>query len=744
MSDQTKAADDEQVDELAALLKAAGDPLRLEILRILQRDSYGVLELCRILDMRQSALSYQLKVLARAGLVATRKEGNTVFYRRTSAGTRFKGVLAELFAAADQLPLRAALQSRVTAVQAERTAASRQFFQRNASRFHEYQDLIASHHDYGEAIVSFMGSVVPTSAANALEVGPGEGNLLSALSTRFKRVTALELSSEMLEKSQNLADKQALANVRFVHGDTSAAVKQGLCADCITINMVLHHTPSPADVFVDLGQLLNPGGALLVTDLCRHDQNWAKESCGDQWLGFEPEDLTEWAGQAGLDEGHSQYLALKNGFKVQLRPLCKTRDVRWKIRDEWRRNNRALLFYLPSLVSHTRKRGDLMTEYTVFTSESVSEGHPDKMADQISDAILDAMLKDDPESRVAVETMVKTGMAVIAGEVRTSTYVDLEEIVRDVILDIGYNSSDVGFDGASCAVLNAIGKQSHDIAIGVDESDDKDQGAGDQGLMFGYATRETDTLMPAPIYYSHRLVERQAYLRKQNVLPWLRPDAKSQVTMRYDQNNRPVAIDAVVLSTQHDPHVAQSDIREAVMEEIIQHCLPAELLHADTQYHINPTGQFIIGGPVGDCGLTGRKIIVDTYGGMARHGGGAFSGKDPSKVDRSAAYAGRYVAKNIVAAGLAERCEIQVSYAIGVAEPTSISVNTFGTGKLPEAHIEALVRDHFDLRPRGIVEMLDLKRPIYRSTAAYGHFGREDADFTWERTDKADALKAAL
>ena len=385
-----------------------------------------------------------------------------------------------------------------------------------------------------------------------------------------------------------------------------------------------------------------------------------------------------------------------------------------------------------------------MTKYTVFTSESVSEGHPDKIADQISDAILDAMLKDDPESRVAVETMVKTGMVVIAGEVRTSTYVDLEEIVRDVVLDIGYNSSDVGFDGASCAVLNAIGKQSHDIAIGVDEGSDKEQGAGDQGLMFGYATTETDALMPAPIYYSHRLVERQAYLRKQGVLTWLRPDAKSQVTMRYDENGRPTAVDAVVLSTQHDPDVAQSDIREAVMEEIIQHSIPAELLHADTQYHINPTGQFIIGGPVGDCGLTGRKIIVDTYGGMARHGGGAFSGKDPSKVDRSAAYAGRYVAKNIVAAGLAERCEIQVSYAIGVAEPTSISVQTFGTGKLPEEHIEALVRDHFDLRPKGIVDMLDLKRPIYRKTAAYGHFGREDADFTWEKTDKADVLKAAL
>ncbi|MDM3870847.1 methionine adenosyltransferase [Porticoccus sp. W117] len=385
-----------------------------------------------------------------------------------------------------------------------------------------------------------------------------------------------------------------------------------------------------------------------------------------------------------------------------------------------------------------------MSNYTVFTSESVSEGHPDKMADQISDAILDAMLKDDPESRVAVETMVKTGMVVVAGEVRTSTYVDLEEVVRDVVLDIGYDSSDVGFDGASCAVLNAIGKQSHDIAMGVDEGDDKDQGAGDQGLMFGYATTETDALMPAPIYYSHRLVERQAYLRKQGVLPWLRPDAKSQVTMRYDNNGRPTAVDAVVLSTQHDPDVSQNDIREAVMEEIIQHCLPQELLHADTRYHINPTGQFIIGGPVGDCGLTGRKIIVDTYGGMARHGGGAFSGKDPSKVDRSAAYAGRYVAKNIVAAGLAERCEIQVSYAIGVAEPTSISINTFGTNKLPEEHIEALVRDHFDLRPKGIVDMLDLKRPIYRPTAAYGHFGRDECEFTWERIDKAEALRAAL
>jgi S-adenosylmethionine synthetase len=339
--------------------------------------------------------------------------------------------------------------------------------------------------------------------------------------------------------------------------------------------------------------------------------------------------------------------------------------------------------------------------------------------------------------------MVKTGMAVVAGEVTTSTYVDLEDVVRSVILDIGYDSSDVGFDGASCAVINAIGKQSPDIAMGVDEGEEKEQGAGDQGLMFGYATNETEVLMPAPIYYSHRLVEKQAELRKHGTLPWLRPDAKSQVTLRYD-NGRPVAIDAVVLSTQHNPDIAQADIHEAVMDLIIRETLPAEWLHADTRYHINPTGQFIIGGPVGDCGLTGRKIIVDTYGGMARHGGGAFSGKDPSKVDRSAAYAGRYVAKNIVAAGLADRCEIQVSYAIGVAEPTSISVNSFGTGKLGDERIADLVREHFDLRPRGLVEMLDLKRPIYRKTAAYGHFGREDSDFTWEKTDKAEALKAAL
>lgn len=382
-----------------------------------------------------------------------------------------------------------------------------------------------------------------------------------------------------------------------------------------------------------------------------------------------------------------------------------------------------------------------MSEYSLFTSESVSEGHPDKMADQISDAIVDAMIAEDPNSRVAVETMVKTGMAIIAGEVRTETYVDLEDIVRGVILDIGYNSSELGFDGASCAVLNAIGKQSADIAMGVDSGDNKDLGAGDQGLMFGYATNETDVLMPAAIFYSHRLVQKQAELRKSNILPWLRPDAKSQVTLRY-QDGKPVGVDAVVLSTQHDPDISLSDLQEAVMEQIIKPTLPAEWLDDSTLYHINPTGQFIIGGPVGDCGLTGRKIIVDTYGGAARHGGGAFSGKDPSKVDRSAAYAGRYVAKNIVAAGLADRCEIQISYAIGVAQPTSISINSFGTGKVSDEKISDLVRKHFDLRPQGIIDMLDLCRPIYRDTAAYGHFGREESQFTWEKTDKADALKA--
>jgi S-adenosylmethionine synthetase len=384
-----------------------------------------------------------------------------------------------------------------------------------------------------------------------------------------------------------------------------------------------------------------------------------------------------------------------------------------------------------------------MSEYRIFTSESVSEGHPDKMADQISDAVLDAILAEDKHARVAVETLVKTGMAIIAGEVRTSTYVDLEELIRQVILDIGYNSSELGFDGASCAVLNAIGKQSADIAMGVDENDNKDLGAGDQGLMFGYATNETPVLMPAPIFYAHRLVEKQAQLRKNGTLSWLRPDAKSQVTLRYE-GGKPVAVDAVVLSTQHGPEVSQSAIHEAVRELIIREVLPAEWLHKDTQYHINPTGRFIIGGPVGDCGLTGRKIIVDSYGGMARHGGGAFSGKDPSKVDRSAAYAGRYVAKNIVAAGLADKCEIQVSYAIGVAEPTSIAVNTFGTGKLSDQAIVALVREHFDLRPRGLISMLNLLRPIYRATAAYGHFGRELPNFTWENTDKAATLSKAL
>ena len=382
-----------------------------------------------------------------------------------------------------------------------------------------------------------------------------------------------------------------------------------------------------------------------------------------------------------------------------------------------------------------------MSEYSLFTSESVSEGHPDKMADQISDAVVDAILRDDKNARIAVETLVKTGMALVAGEVRTSTYVDLEDLIREVILDIGYNSSDVGFDGASCAVLNAIGKQSSDIAMGVDEAENKDLGAGDQGLMFGYATNETDVLMPAPIYFAHRLVEKQAALRKNGTLPWLRPDAKSQVTLRYE-NGKPVAVDAVVLSTQHNPNIKLADLRAAVLDEIIKPVLPAEWLHSDTLFHINPTGNFVIGGPVGDCGLTGRKIIVDTYGGMARHGGGAFSGKDPSKVDRSAAYAGRYVAKNIVAAGLADRCEIQVSYAIGVAEPTSISINTFGSNKVSEAKIAELVRKHFDLRPQGIIDMLNLRRPIYRDTASYGHFGRENPNFTWEATDKAAQLKA--
>jgi len=383
-----------------------------------------------------------------------------------------------------------------------------------------------------------------------------------------------------------------------------------------------------------------------------------------------------------------------------------------------------------------------MSSNYLFTSESVSEGHPDKVADQISDAILDEILRQDPKARVACETLIKTGAAIIAGEITTSAWVDLEDIVRKTITDIGYNSSEVGFDGQTCAVMSLIGKQSGDIAMGVDRDTEENQGAGDQGLMFGYASNETDVLMPAPITYAHRLVKRQAHIRKSGELSWLRPDAKSQVTFVYE-DGKPVGIDAVVLSTQHSPGIKQSDLQEAVMEHIIKPVLPEEWLTPKTQIHINPTGQFIIGGPVGDCGLTGRKIIVDTYGGMARHGGGAFSGKDPSKVDRSAAYAGRYVAKNIVAAGLADRCEIQVSYAIGVAEPTSISVETFGTGRISQDRLVALVREHFDLRPVGLVKMLDLIKPIYQPTAAYGHFGREDAGFSWEKTDMADVLRDA-
>jgi len=381
-----------------------------------------------------------------------------------------------------------------------------------------------------------------------------------------------------------------------------------------------------------------------------------------------------------------------------------------------------------------------MTDTTLFTSESVSEGHPDKVADQISDAIVDALLKEDKESRIAVETLVKTGLVMVAGEVRTNAWVDIEEIVRKVVTDIGYDSSELGFDGNTCAVLNGIGKQSADIAVGVDEAENKDLGAGDQGLMFGYATNETDSYMPAPIHYAHELVRKQAEVRKSGQLPFLRPDAKSQLTFRY-QDGKIVGVDAVVLSTQHDEDVALADLQAAVRKDIIEEVIPSEWLHSDTLYHINPTGRFVIGGPVGDCGLTGRKIIVDTYGGMARHGGGAFSGKDPSKVDRSAAYAARYVAKNIVAAGLADRCEIQVSYAIGVAEPTSISVETFGTEKIARTKIVELVREHFDLRPRGLIEMLDLKRPIYQPTAAYGHFGRSDIQLSWEQTDKANDLR---
>lgn len=382
-----------------------------------------------------------------------------------------------------------------------------------------------------------------------------------------------------------------------------------------------------------------------------------------------------------------------------------------------------------------------MAETSLFTSESVSEGHPDKMADQISDAILDALLEQDKGSRVACETMIKTGMVVVAGEITTDAYVDVEGLVREVVNDIGYNNSESGFDSNTCAVLNAIGKQSPDIAMGVDETAEHEQGAGDQGLMFGYATNETAVLMPAPITYSHLLVKRQSEVRKNGTLPWLEPDAKSQITFRYD-DGIPTAIDAVVLSTQHRKEISLTDLQEAVMEEIIKPVLPKQWINKNTKYFINPTGRFVIGGPYGDCGLTGRKIIVDTYGGMARHGGGAFSGKDPSKVDRSAAYVARYVAKNIVAAGIAERCELQLSYAIGVAEPTSISVETFGTGKISNEKIVTLIREHFELRPRGLIKMLDLVKPIYRSTAAYGHFGRKDIDFSWEKTDRADALKS--
>ncbi|HSW94398.1 MAG TPA: methionine adenosyltransferase [Gammaproteobacteria bacterium] len=378
----------------------------------------------------------------------------------------------------------------------------------------------------------------------------------------------------------------------------------------------------------------------------------------------------------------------------------------------------------------------------LFTSESVSEGHPDKIADQISDAVLDAMLEQDKKSRVACETFVKTGMVMVGGEVTTSAWVDIEQIVRNVVRDIGYNSSQMGFDWESCAVMSAIGKQSVDIAQGVDRKISEDQGAGDQGLMFGYATNETPVLMPAPIFYAHELVKRQAKLRKEKVLPWLRPDAKSQVTFRY-VNNKPAGVDAVVLSTQHSPEIPHEDLVQSVIAEIIRPVFPTEWLSDQTRFYVNPTGRFVIGGPLGDCGLTGRKIIVDTYGGMSRHGGGCFSGKDPSKVDRSAAYAARYVAKNIVAAGIADRCEIQVSYAIGIAEPVSIAVDTFGTGKIPESTIVTLIREHFDLRPYGIIKMLDLLHPIYRQTATYGHFGREDLHVSWEKTDKASTLQKA-
>ena len=377
----------------------------------------------------------------------------------------------------------------------------------------------------------------------------------------------------------------------------------------------------------------------------------------------------------------------------------------------------------------------------VFTSESVSDGHPDKIADQLSDAILDAIIADDPSARVACEVLVKTGMVLVAGEITTNAWVDIENLVRKTVCDIGYTCSSIGFDGNSCSVLSAIGKQSHDISIGVDK-EAGDLGAGDQGLMFGYACNETDVLMPAPITYAHRLMKKQAALRKSGELPWLRPDAKSQLTFNY-VDNKPHSIDTVVISTQHSPDINHADLQEAVIEQIIKPTLPEKWLTNETRYLVNPTGQFIIGGPLGDCGLTGRKIIVDTYGGMARHGGGAFSGKDPSKVDRSAAYMARYVAKNIVAAGIADKCELQVSYAIGVSEPTSILVDTFGTGKISEANIIELIKAHFDFRPHAIIKHLDLLKPIYQATATYGHFGRKQESFTWEKTDKAQSLKEA-
>jgi len=383
-----------------------------------------------------------------------------------------------------------------------------------------------------------------------------------------------------------------------------------------------------------------------------------------------------------------------------------------------------------------------MSNRTIFTSESVSEGHPDKIADQISDAILDALIAQDPNCRVACETLVKSGMVFISGEISTDAWVDMEQIARDTILEIGYNNPHIGFDGETCAVITAIGKQSPDISKGVDRREDDELGAGDQGMMFGYASRETDVLMPAPITYAHRLVRRQAQLRKEGVLTWLRPDAKSQLTLKYE-NGKPTGVDCVVLSTQHSPEITPDDLREAVIEEIIKPVIPKHWIDHNTRFLINPTGRFVIGGPVGDCGLTGRKIIVDTYGGMARHGGGAFSGKDPSKVDRSGAYAARYVAKNIVAANLADRCEVQISYAIGVAEPTSIHIETFGTGKVDDARIAQLVTEHFNLRPGMIIRELDLLHPIYKPTAAYGHFGREESTFRWEKTDKAEMLREA-